>query len=389
LAHDFLPYGRQKLDDADIEAVVDVLRSSHLTTGPAVRAFEQALAKRVGAHYACAVTNGTSALHAACHAAGIGPGDEVIVPAISFAASANCVRYVGAEPVFVDVDPRSGLLDLNKVESAITHRCKAILPVHLTGQPADLEPIAHMAARHHLTVIEDAAHALGGIYHGHPIGDGAFSAFAIFSFHPVKHITTAEGGAVVTNDPTLHERLQRFRDHGLVRSAESFHHESHGPWYYEQQELGYNLRLSDVHCALGVSQLKKLEEFLERRRSLAARYDERLRSIPYVEPIGGGMEDAESAYHLYSVLIDFETIGVSRTQVMQWLRRQGIGTQVHYVPIPGHPYYQRRGWSLDDFPGASHYYQRELSLPLHPAMDASDVDRVVTHLEEAVDATPS
>lgn len=384
MSDDFLPFGRQSIDDDDIAAVVEVLRSDYLTTGPRVAEFERALADRVGARHAVAVANGTAALHVACLAAGLKIEHEVIVPAISFVATANCVRYRRAEPVFVDVDPDSGLILPEAVDAALTERTRAIIPVHLTGRPASLEDLQEVAEEAGLLMIEDAAHALGATYRERPIGDTRWSEMAIFSFHPVKHVTTGEGGAVVTNDDELAERLRRYRNHGMVRDPRELERPSPGPWYYEQQVLGYNYRITDVQCALGLSQLRKLDRFLERRRTLAARYDRLLAELPLVRPVAEGTRQTESAYYLYSVLIDFRVAGRDRASVMDELRKRGVGTQVHYIPIPTQPYYQRRGWQAEDFPGAMAYYERTLSLPLYPAMADTDVDRVVEALAEVL-----
>ena len=380
----FLPYGRQSIDDNDIQAVLDTLRSDYLTTGPKVPAFEDALCEISGAKHAVAVSNGTAALQAACFAAGVGPGDEVIVPAITFVASANCARYQGAEPVFVDVDANCGLVRADAIERAVTDKTRAIIPVHMNGRPVDLEAIGEVARRHNLVVIEDAAHALGASFRGHPIGDCAYSHMAIYSFHPVKHVTTGEGGAIVTNDDAMAAKLRMFRDHGLVRTTEGLQNPSPGPWYYEQQALGHNLRLSAIHCALGTSQLGRLGGFVARRQAIAARYDKAFAAMAHIQPVAKGPEGAVSAYHLYPVLIDFDAVGRTRAEVMAALREQSIGTQVHYIPVPSQPYYASRGWSMDDFPGAAAYYAGVLSLPMYPTLEDSDVDRVIGAVREVI-----
>lgn len=382
MADDILPYGRQWIEDDDVEAVVAALRSAYLTCGPTVTRFEAALAEQIGAEHVVAVCNGTAALHAACVAAGLGPGDEVLVPALTFLASANCARYVGAEPVFVDVDPDSGLLDVEDAARRITSKTRAIIPVHLTGRPADLDAVAALARTHRLTVIEDAAHALGATHHGAPIGACGQSSMATFSFHPVKHVTTAEGGAISTHDPELAEAMRVFRSHGMVR--EHLREPSPGPWYYEQQTLGFNYRITDLQCALGLSQLAKLPRFLARRRELAARYDGKLSGLEHVRPVAEGTRDTVSAYHLYAVLIDFAAVGIDRAAVMHRLRERGVLTQVHYIPVCNQPYYRDRGVDPNAYPGAQAYYERTLSLPLYPAMADGDVDRVVAALREAL-----
>jgi len=374
----FLPYGRQDIDDDDVAAVVETLRSDFLTTGPTLARFEAAVAERVGASWAVAVSSGTAALHASCHAARLGPGDEVVVPAISFVASANCARYVGAEPVFADVDPNSGLISSVDVERQLSDTTSAIVAVHLTGAPAATVELAAMVAGREVTIIEDAAHAIGATSHGGAVGGCVSSAMAVFSFHPVKTVTSAEGGVVTGNDPELARRLRSFRNHGIVKEP------TEEPWYYEQRELGFNYRLSDVHAALGLSQLAKLDGFLDKRRALAGRYRELLESVDHVTPVTTSEVMNHSGHHLFSVLIEFEQLGADRAQVMNLLRQNGIGSQVHYIPIPAQPYYRERGWRVEDFPGALSYYQRTLSLPLYPTMTSADVDRVVSALVDAI-----
>jgi dTDP-4-amino-4,6-dideoxygalactose transaminase len=301
----------------------------------------------------------------------------VIVPAISFVASANCVAYTGAQPVFADVDPDSGLVVVDDIARRITRRTRAVIPVHLNGQPADLRPLRGLG----LPVLADAAHALGATYQGLPIGDPALADLAILSFHPVKHITTGEGGAIVTSDERLYRRLRVFRDHGIVRDSGSFEQAAPGPWYYEQQQLGHNLRLCDLQCALGTSQLTKLDRFVARRREIAARYTQRLQALPHVTPVAQG---TESAFHLFPVLIDFAALGRSRAQVMAELRARQIGSQVHYIPIPAQPYYAHLGYTLLGLEGAQRYYDRVLSLPMYPALSDADVDYVVESLAAIV-----
>jgi UDP-4-amino-4,6-dideoxy-N-acetyl-beta-L-altrosamine transaminase len=378
-----LPYSRQSIEDDDVEAVVRALRSDYLTTGPEVERFERALAQAAGAPHALALCNGTAALHAACFAAGLAPGDEVIVPAVTFLATANCVRYLGAEPVFADVDPDSGLLLASEVERLRTSRTRAVIPVHLGGVPADLAAI-RTAAGPACRVIEDATHALGATSGGEPVGACGHSDMAVFSFHPVKPITTGEGGAVTLRDPRLRERIADFRNHGMVREPARWREPAPGPWYYEQHELGYNLRLTDLQAALGRSQLGKLARFTERRRALAARYDRLLAGLEELRPAAPAAQRFASAYHLYVVLIDFERLGLRRAELMRVLREGGIGTQVHYIPLPLQPYYRERGASMAALPGARRYYERALSLPLFPAMQDGDVERVARALRAAL-----
>ncbi len=384
----FLPYGRQLLEEDDIEAVVRALKGDYLTTGPLVAEFERALAARVGAAHTVAVANGTAALHAAYFAAGVGPGTNVVVPAVTFLATANAARYLGADVVFADVDADTGLVTAETIAAKLDARSKVVAPVHLTGAPVDLARIASTASSAGAVLVEDAAHALGATYEGAPIGSCKHSSLAIFSFHPVKHITTAEGGAISTNDAELAFRLRVFRSHGMVHERERFEHEPPSPWYYEQQELGFNYRLTDVQCALGLSQLKKLDRFIARRRELAARYDAALAGFDGVTAVTRGAARQHSAYHLYAVLIDFERFGTTRPAVMQALRDAGIGTQVHYAPVPSQPYYRRLGESVERYPGAVRFAARTLSLPLFPGMRDEDVERVVSALGSALGASP-
>lgn len=382
----FLPYARQLIEDDDIAAVVAALRSEFLTTGPRIAAFEESLAKAVGAEWAVVLSSGTAALHAACFAAGVTEGDQVIVPAITFVATANCARYLGGEPVFADVDAETGLVSVPAVAQRMTSATRAVLAVHLGGALADVPALGTLAAEGGAVLVEDAAHALGGQREGARVGscdDG--SQLAVFSFHPVKHITTGEGGAVTGRNAGLREQLRLFRDHGIVRFEPRFRQAAPGPWYYEQQLLGHNLRLTDLQAALGLSQLAKLGRFVSRRHALATRYDQLLAALPGVRPVIGAGARTGAAYHLYSVLIDFDRIGVTRSGVMHALRAQGIGTQVHYIPLPLQPYYRDRGADPAEYPGAMRFYERTLSLPLFPAMHDGDVDRVVEALAAALD----
>jgi UDP-4-amino-4,6-dideoxy-N-acetyl-beta-L-altrosamine transaminase len=396
----FLPYGRQSLDEDDIAAVAEVLRGAWLTGGPAVVDFEQALGEATGANEAIACANGTAALHMAALAGGIGPGDVAIVPTLTFLATANCIRYAGGEIVFADVDPKSGLLTAESLERALWRAeaeglvAKAVLPVHMGGQSCDMEAIGAISARHGLLVIEDCCHALGTVGQGPEsrteiVGSCGHSSMSAFSFHPVKTITTGEGGAVTTNDESLASRLRLLRSHGMVRDAGSFmlSEQAFGPddranpWYYEMAELGFNYRLDDIGCALGITQLAKLPKFAARRQALARRYDDALEPLaPLVRTIGR-QDWCRPVWHLYQVLVDFEALGLHRAEIMRRLSGMGIGSQVHYLPVHRQPYYRKR-YGLADLPGADRFYEQCLSLPLYPAMSDSDVDRVVAALRE-------
>ncbi len=393
---DFLPYGKQTVDESDIAAVAEVLRGDWLTTGPTVDAFEAALVREVAAGFAVACSSGTAALHLAALALALGPGDAAIVPAMTFVATANAVRYAGAEVVFADVDPDTGLMGpahleaaLRRVPSGLT--AKAAFPVHLNGQCADPAALKSVANAHGLRIVEDACHALGATYgDGVKIGAARHADLAIFSFHPVKTITMGEGGAITGHDPSLEARLRLLRNHGIVRDADRFvqpelANDTAGapnPWYYELAELGFNYRASDIACALGKSQLAKLARFVARRRALAALYDTRLAPLaPHIRPLGR-TPGCVAAWHLYVARVDFAALGRDRAAVMGALRAAGIGTQVHYVPVPWQPYYRAR-YGAADLPGAATYYARCLSLPLYPAMADSDVDRVVHALTVA------
>jgi len=370
-----LPYGHQQIDDEDIARVVEVLRSDWLTGGPAVAAFEEAFAAAVGARYAVAVSNGTAALHCAAAAAGIGPGDEVIVPALTFAASANCVRYLGGTVVFADVRADSMTIDVAAAEALITPRTKAVVVVDYAGQPADLDEINALASRHGLAVIEDACHALGARYRGRSVG--ALAQFTVFSLHPVKHITTGEGGVVTTDDPQTAAALRSFRNHGITTSAAE--RERAGTWWYEMTTLGFNYRLTDLQSALGTSQLKRLRAFIARRQSLAERYTRAFAGLPgLTAPVVAA--DRTCAWHLYVIRLALDRLNATRQAVFDALRSENIGVAVHYIPVPWHPYYAKLGYHRGQWPVAESSYERMLSLPIFPAMtddDAADVERAV------------
>lgn len=394
----FLPYGRHQIDDDDIAAVVAVLRSDSLTGGPVVAEFEEAFARRVGARFAVACANGTAGLHLATMALGLGPDDAAIVPTLTFLATANAARYVGAEATFADVDPANGLVRPADLESALAretgHKVKAVMPVHLNGQIADMESVAAFAARHDLRVIEDACHAVGATYRtraGEEVRVGAcrHSDMAVFSLHPVKTIAMGEGGVVTTNDPGYYAALLRHRNHGMRREASEFVQRGEAfdaqgepnPWYYEMHEPGYNYRATDIHCALGLSQLRKLDRFLARRLALADCYDKALAPLaPVIRPVPR-VTGCASGWHLYVVHVDFNAAGTTRATLMRELRARNIGTQVHYLPVHRQPYYRSRYGELH-LAGADAYYSSCLSLPLFPAMSDGDVARVVAAMSD-------
>jgi len=376
----YLPYGRQWIDEEDIEAVVEALKGDFLTTGPYVSRFERAIADYVGAKYAVAFSNGTAALHGACFAAGIGEGDEVITTPMTFAASANCVLYRGGVPVFADIDEKTYNIDPQSVEEKITERTKAIIPVDFAGLPADLDPILEIAEKHRLVVIEDAAHALGAVYKGRKVG--SISDMTMFSFHPVKLITTGEGGIIVTNNEEYYERLLQFRTHGITRDRSRMA-EDHGPWYYEMQFLGYNYRLTDIQAALGLSQLKKIEKFLELRRRYAAMYNDAFKGMDELI-LPHQPEWAESGWHLYVIRLRPEKLAASRREIFEALQRQNIGVNVHYIPVHYQPYYRKLGYDKGICPKAERLYEEILSLPLFPAMSEQDVRDVIEAVKRTV-----
>jgi UDP-4-amino-4,6-dideoxy-N-acetyl-beta-L-altrosamine transaminase len=367
-----LPYGHQSVDGADVQAVLEVLRSDWLTTGPKVCEFEEKVAAYVGAREAVAVNSGTAALHTAAFAAGIGPGDEVITTPLTFCATANCVLYLNGRPVFADVCPDTLNIHPQEVAHKITSRTKAIITVDFTGQPCDYEAIRALAEEHRLVVIEDAAHALGAAYKGQPVG--GLNELTAFSFHPVKHVTTGEGGMVVTDDPHLAAKMRTFRTHGVTvdfrQRAEA------GSWVYEMVALGYNYRLPDINCALGLAQMDKMDRWLARRREIAARYAAAFAQVPEVE-LPRVLAGADPAWHLYVIALNLERLRVGRREVFVALRAEGIGVNVHYIPVYWHPHYQQLGYEKGLCPVAESAYERLISLPMFPAMTDGDVEGVI------------
>lgn len=397
-----IPYGEQHIDEDDIRAVIEALRSDWLTQGPRIEEFEEALAGYCGARYAVAVSSGTAALHLACLAAGIKEGDEVITSPITFVASANCVLYCGGIPVFADINKDTYNIDPSEIRKKITSKTKAVIPVDFAGLPCDMEAIRKIAGEHDLIIIEDACHALGAEYRQGDewlrVGSCSHPDMTVFSFHPVKHITTGEGGAVLTNNEKFYEKLLLFRNHGITKDPEKFTNKdlafSHNPeslihnpnpWYYEMQELGFNHRITDIQCALGISQLRKLDSFVSRRREIASAYNDAFKNITYIK-VPTQPEDRKSAWHLYVVQIDFGRINKSRASVMNALREKGIGTHVHYIPVYLQPFYRSKlGYKEGACSMAESYYKMTLSLPIYPGMGNNDVNKVIDSVKDCLD----
>jgi UDP-4-amino-4,6-dideoxy-N-acetyl-beta-L-altrosamine transaminase len=385
-----IPYGRQSISEADIQAVVAVLRSDWLTQGPAVPAFEKAVAEHCGARHAVAVNSATSALHLACLALDVGPGDRVWTSAITFVASSNCALYCGAKVDFVDIDPRTYNMSVEHLARKLAEAesagalPKVVIPVHLCGQPCDMAAIQALGRQYGFRIIEDASHCIGGRYRGEPIGNCRYSDIAVFSFHPVKIITTAEGGMAMTNDPALARRMELLRTHGITRDGGEMTHAPDGPWYYQQTALGYNYRMTDVQAALGLSQMGRLEELLARRHALAARYDALLAELPVVLP--WQHPDGYSGLHLYVIRLKLGEIRKTHREVFQAMRDAGIGVNLHYIPVPRQPYYERMGFKGSDFPEAERYYAEAISLPMYPALSDQQQDTVAAALRKACGA---
>lgn len=377
----FLPYGKQVIDENDIKSVVNILNGDYLTTGPAVSEFEKKIADYVGSKYAVSVSNGTAALHIACLSAGIKEGDEVITTPMTFAASANCILYCGAKPVFVDIDKETYNINVNEIEKKITPKTKAIIPVHFTGQSVDLDPILELAQKYNLIVIEDAAHALGTKYKGKFIG--SISDMTEFSFHPVKTVTTAEGGIITTNRKDLYEKLLLFRTHGITRNTEFMENKNEGPWYYEQIDLGYNYRITDLQCALGITQMDKLDEFIKRRKELVGMYNEYLSKIDGVI-IQKEEEFSDTSRHLYIMKLDLDKFKVGRKEIFEALLAENIGVNVHYLPVYLHPYYKKLGYEKGLCPNSEELYDSMITLPLYPGMSNDDFYDVINAVNKVL-----
>ena len=383
-----IPYGRQDISQADVEAVIEVLQSDWLTQGPTIEQFEQKVAEYCGAKYAVAVNSATSALHIACMAAGLGPDDILWTSPNTFVASANCGRYCGAAVDFVDIDFRTYNMSVEKLEKKLIHANeegklpKVVIPVHFSGQCCEMDRISILAKEYGFTVIEDASHAIGGRYKGQKVGSGTYSDMTVFSFHPVKVVTTAEGGIILTNKIELYEKLIQFRSHGITRKQELMTEESHGPWYYQQIDLGYNYRMTDIQAALGLSQMDRLDEFVTRRQGIAEKYNEELQGLPIVLP--WQHPDTYSAYHLYVICLEEDKITKTHKQVFEELRQAGIGVNLHYIPVHIQPYYHQLGFNWGDFPVSEYYYSTAISIPMYSAMTEVDQDYVIKTLKEVL-----
>ncbi|TVL51526.1 UDP-4-amino-4,6-dideoxy-N-acetyl-beta-L-altrosamine transaminase [Shewanella algae] len=381
-----IPYGKQDINQQDIDNVVNVLKSEFLTQGPQVPAFEQALIDHTGASYSLAVNSATSALHIACLALGLGEGDTLWTSPITFVASANCGLYCGAQVDFVDIDPDTYNMCPKRLEEKLIKAKaegklpKVVVPVHLCGQPCDMAAIAKLAKEYNFKVIEDASHAIGGKYKGLPIGNCEYSDITVFSFHPVKIVTTAEGGAVMTNQKALADKMALLRSHGITRDPAQMKGESHGGWYYEQIDLGFNYRMTELQAALGVSQMQRLEEFISSRHKLARIYDEKLKKLPIILPFQ--LENTYSGLHLYVIRLQLNEIEKTHKQVFEELREKGVAVNLHYIPVHTQPYYKAMGFDWGNFPEAEKYYQEAISIPMFHGMTLEQQDKVIVTLKE-------
>lgn len=377
----FLPYGHQWIDTDDIEAVTAVLKTDWITQGPLVNDFEQVISRYCHARYAVAFSSGTAALHGAAFAAGISPGSEIITTPITFVADGNCALYQGGSVKLADIQKTTYNIDPYNIKKTITSKTEALIPVDFAGQPCDIDEINDIAQEHGIPVIEDAAHALGAEYKGKKVG--ALADMTILSFHPVKAITTGEGGMVLTGNQEFYERLQTFRTHGITKDAKKLQ-KNEGAWYYEMQDLGFNYRLTDFQCALGISQCKKLDQFIHRRREIAKRYTDAFTELPeIVAPYE--KKDVRSAYHIYVIQLEIEKLQANRKTIFDALRAENIGAQVHYIPVHYHPYYQQHGgYKKGDFPNAERYYERTITLPLFPKMTNQDIEDVIQAVQKII-----
>lgn len=369
-----IPYGHQAISQDDINAVTETLRSDFLTQGPKIEEFEKKLAEYLGAKYAVVFNSGTAGLHAAYFTLGLKEGDEFITTPITFVATANAGLYLGAKPIFCDVEKDTGNIDVNKIEALITPKTKLLVPVHFAGNPVQLDKIKKIAQEHDLFVVEDACHALGATYKGQKIGNCAFSNMTVFSFHPVKHITTGEGGAVITNDESLYQRLQLFRSHGITK--QNLQNTPDGDWYYEMQALGFNYRMSDIQAALGISQLNRIDQFITRRKEIVAEYQSAFSQNPYFDlPVE--TDGAKSAYHLFPIRLKDKYVK-HRQQIFDTMRHRGLGIQVHYIPVYHQPYYREIGFSGINLPNTEDFYRREISIPIFQSLKEEDLQKVIS-----------
>ena len=381
-------YGKQNVNEADIKSVVDVLQSDFLTQGPVLEQFEKKVAEYCGAKYAVAVTNATSALHIACRAAGLGEGDILWTSPITFTASANCGRYCGADVDFVDIDAATYNMSVDELAKKLQKAKedgrlpKVVVPVHLAGQSCDMKRIHELAIEYGFTVLEDASHAIGADYLDTKVGSCAYSDMAVFSFHPVKIITTGEGGMVLTNNKELYKKLCLYRSHGITRDTELMTHEADGPWYYQQIDLGYNYRMTELQAALGFSQMDRLDEFVARRRYLVDRYNELLQDLPVVTP--HVLEGANPSWHLYMLRVDFSRAKLDKVQLFEEMKKRGIVLNLHYIPVHTQPYYQELGFKQGDFPQSEKYYEEIFTLPLYYGLTDEQQDDVVAALRDCL-----
>jgi UDP-4-amino-4,6-dideoxy-N-acetyl-beta-L-altrosamine transaminase len=380
----YIPYGRQNISEEDINSVINVLKSEYLTQGPLVPKFEKIISDYCAVNYAIAVNSATSALHIACLALGVESGDIVWTSPVSFVASANCARYCGADVDFVDIDPATYNMSVDALAEKLSKAefngklPKVVIPVHLCGQPCDMEEIHALSKKYGFHIIEDASHAIGGRYKDEPIGNCRYSSMTVFSFHPVKIITTGEGGMVLTNDPDLMHRLARLRSHGITRDPSEMTVDPDGPWYYQQLELGYNYRMTDIQAALGISQMQRLDEFVVARHNVANVYENKMASLPVIRP--WQHHDSYSAFHLYVVRLKLDEIDSSHKQVFERMRTAGIGVNLHYIPIYRQPYYAKMGYKIDEFPASEQYYKEAISLPIYPGLTEEQQNEVVASL---------
>lgn len=379
MSDDFLPYSRQWIDDQDVEAVVRALKCSIISQGSRLKEFESAFASETNADFAIGVSSGTAALHTMCSAAGLGPGDEVILPALTFASSANAILYTGAKPVFVDINRETLCLDVASVEAAVTAQTRAIMAVDFSGHPAPYRELREITNGADLLLLADSAHSVGGSFDNQQIG--SIADLTAFSFNPIKNMTTAEGGMVTTDDPDFARRARMFRTHGMTREPEVLETDSPEDWYYEQQFLGFNYKLSELHCALGLAQLTRLDEFNQRRAELAREYMDQMSDLPLLLP-----SFAENGFHTWHLFVVRVANAETRSSLFEALRESGLGVQVHYIPVPMHPYFRKLGYSMEGLPVTADYYERAISLPLHPRMSSKDLGRVVVALRAQLGA---